>query len=72
MLFSSQLFKFETPVSFNLSWKLWDDEEWQGNKTVSNNDIFTLPSGYWWILKVKAPPATNIVTKKLRINAICQ
>jgi len=64
--------KFETPVSFNLSWKLWDDEEWQGNKTVSNNDIFTLPSGYWWILKVKAPPATNIVTKKLRINAICQ
>lgn len=69
---SCRKIKFETPVSFNLSWKLWDDEEWQGNKTVRNNDVFTLPSGYWWILKVKAPPATDIATNKLRINAICQ
>lgn len=70
---SCEKIKFETPVSFNLSWKFWNEKDWRGSRTIRNNDIFTLPSdGYWWILKVKAPPARNIDVDKLRINAICQ
>lgn len=63
--------KFISPVSFNLSWKLWHEKEWRGSKTVRNNDVFTFPTDeYWWILKVKAPSAPN--TEKPRIDAICQ
>lgn len=62
--------KFETPVTFNLSWKFWDDKEWEGSKNISDGDYFTFPTDkHWWILKIKAPAISSTGE---RIDAICQ
>ncbi|RKZ35849.1 MAG: hypothetical protein DRQ49_18775 [Gammaproteobacteria bacterium] len=62
--------KFSTPVSFNLSWKLWNEKNWQGSKTINDKDIFTFPtSDYWWILKVEAPAINN---SDSRIDVVCE
>ena len=65
-----QTVRFETPVSFDLSWKTWDAESWQGNRTINNGDTFTLPTnGDWWILKVKAPATGQ---NGSYVEAICE
>lgn len=65
-----QTVRFKTPVSFNLSWKTWDAESWQGSKAINNGDTFTLPiNGDWWILKVKAPATGK---NDSYVEAICE
>ena len=62
--------RFESPVSFNLSWKKWDERNWRGSKDFQDGDIFSFPTdNYWWILKVKAPATTK---NKSRIDMICE
>lgn len=62
--------RFKTPLSFNLSWKLWDEKDWRDSKSFNDDDVFTFPTNdYWWILKIEAP-RTNI--NDTRIDAICE
>jgi len=62
--------KFSTRLPFNLSWKTWNEKDWQGSKKINNEDTFIFPtSDYWWILKAEAPASSS---DKARIDVVCE
>lgn len=58
-------------MSLELSWKLWNEKEWQGSTTINSGYRFSFPTtaNPWWILKVKAAP-TGLTSST--VTAVCE